>query len=58
MLVFHHPPLRYPAIPNVKRVVLQNIDDLEQIVGGTDVPRDADTSTSKSAGSLEECPLG
>ncbi|TCC37399.1 metallophosphoesterase [Kribbella capetownensis] len=37
VLVFHHPPLRFPAIPNVKRVVLQNIDELEDVVSGTDV---------------------
>lgn len=37
VLVFHHPPIRIPAIPNVARVVLQNIDDLGRVVRDTDV---------------------
>lgn len=37
VLVLHHPPLRIPAIPNVARVVLQNIEDLRGVVEGTDV---------------------
>lgn len=37
VLVFHHPPLRLPAIPGAERVVLQNIADLEEVVRGTDV---------------------
>lgn len=37
VLVFHHPPLRIPAIPNVARVALQNIAELERVVRGTDV---------------------
>jgi 3',5'-cyclic AMP phosphodiesterase CpdA len=37
VLVFHHPPLRLPSIPNVARVGLQNIEELGQIVQGTDV---------------------
>jgi 3',5'-cyclic AMP phosphodiesterase CpdA len=37
ILVFHHPPLRLPAIPNVARVALQNVEDLEQVVQATDV---------------------
>jgi hypothetical protein len=36
-LVFHRPPLRLRAIPYVEGVVLQNIDDLAQVVRGSDV---------------------
>ncbi|WP_182523341.1 metallophosphoesterase [Nocardioides dongkuii] len=37
ILVFHHPPLHLAWVPNVARVVLQNIADLEQVVRGSDV---------------------
>jgi 3',5'-cyclic AMP phosphodiesterase CpdA len=37
ILVFHHPPLRVASMPNVAQVVLQNIEDLAEVVRGTDV---------------------
>lgn len=37
VLVLHHPPVRMPAIPNVARVVLQDLDGLGRVVRGTDV---------------------
>lgn len=37
VLVFHHPPLRLPSVPYVADVVLQNIEDLEEVVRGSDV---------------------
>lgn len=37
VLAFHHPPIQLASIPNVAKVVLRNINDLEEVVRGSDV---------------------
>jgi Icc protein len=37
VLAFHHPPIHLASIPNMAKVVLQNITDLEAAVRGSDV---------------------
>lgn len=37
VLIVHHPPLRLRPLPYVEQVALQNIEDLGEVVRGTDV---------------------
>lgn len=37
VLVFHHPPIRLPSIPDIAKISLQNIAELEAVVRGSDV---------------------
>lgn len=37
VVMLHHPPLRIGAQPDLDAVVLQNIEDLAAVIGGTDV---------------------